>query len=157
MGTGFDMDPSSDSQGIIPRAVMYLFGQIEKIKTEAPELKADFTVQLNFVELYNEEVVDLLNQTIVRPSSAAAGSGSRPCSANASIRIHEDSSGSIYLAGVHTVCAASAHETLKVLRDGALSRSTASTNMNDTSSRSHAIFTMHVTQKRISTEFGVYI
>src|SRR5438128_142153 len=98
MGTGFEMDPSSDSQGIIPRAVMYLFSQIDKIKLESPELKADFSVQLNFVELYNEEVVDLLSQTIVRPSSATAGS--RPSSAAAPIRIHEDSSGSIYLAGV---------------------------------------------------------
>jgi len=155
MGTGFEMDPSPDTQGIIPRAVIYLFQQMENIKQEFPDSKADFTVQLNFVELYNEEVVDLLGQTSARPSSAVGGS--RPSSANAPIRIHEDATGSIYLAGVHTLTTASAHETLKVLRDGALSRTTASTNMNDTSSRSHAIFTMHVIQKRISTELGVTV
>jgi len=158
MGTGFEIDPSPDTQGIIPRAVAYLFMQMENIKTEAPELKADFKVEVNFVELYNEEVVDLLGQSggTGRPSSAAALS--RPGSANATgglIRIHEDSNGSIYVVGVKTVSVESCHETLKLLKDGALSRTTASTNMNDTSSRSHAIFTMHVTQKRISNEFGV--
>jgi hypothetical protein len=145
MGTGFEYDPSVEAQGIIPRAVTYLFSQIDQLRKE------DFEIKVNFVELYNEEVVDLLSQTSMRPSSAV----SRPGSASASIRIHEDSTGSIYLVGVQAVAVSSCHETLTILREGALSRTTASTNMNDTSSRSHAIFTINITQTKVSNQFGV--
>lgn len=40
-------------------------------------------------------------------------------------------------------------KTLKCLKDGTLCRSTASTNMNSASSRSHAIFTLHIKQQRL--------
>lgn len=40
-------------------------------------------------------------------------------------------------------------QTLNCLQQGALSRTTASTNMNAQSSRSHAIFTIHVKQQRV--------
>lgn len=77
--------------------------------------------------------------------------GAPPMSAS-TVRIHEDASGGIYLVGVGAQIVSSADETLKCLRLGALGRTTASTNMNDQSSRSHAIFTMHIEQTRITTE-----
>ena len=40
-------------------------------------------------------------------------------------------------------------QTIQCLQTGAMSRSTASTNMNATSSRSHAIFTLHIKQHRV--------
>ena len=43
----------------------------------------------------------------------------------------------------------SVFQTLNCLQQGALSRTTASTNMNAQSSRSHAIFTIHVKQQRV--------
>ena len=66
-----------------------------------------------------------------------------------SIKIHEDPTGGIYLVGIGSKSVTSADETMKCLRNGALSRTTASTNMNDQSSRSHAIFTLHIKQQRI--------
>jgi len=68
---------------------------------------------------------------------------------NNGIKIHEDSSGSIYMVGVGTKAVSGADATMECLRSGALSRTTAATNMNDTSSRSHAIFTLHITQTRV--------
>lgn len=64
-------------------------------------------------------------------------------------KIHEDPYGGIQVRGVtyKTVC--SAEEALQCLRLGALSRTTASTQMNTQSSRSHAIFTLHIKQQRI--------
>lgn len=93
----------------------YLFSQIEKLRKEKSQDRVDFTVQLNFVELYNEDVVDLLNQSSMRPSSAVP---SRPGSANGPIKIHEDTNGSIYLVGVQTVNVSTCHETLSILREG---------------------------------------
>lgn len=64
------------------------------------------------------------------------------------IKIHEDHHGNIYMTGVTSCSVNSSDETMNVLRNGALARTTAKTNMNAQSSRSHAIFSMHITQQR---------
>lgn len=65
------------------------------------------------------------------------------------IRIHEDSTGGIYTVGVTTRTVNTESEMMQCLKLGALSRTTASTQMNVQSSRSHAIFTIHVCQTRM--------
>lgn len=47
------------------------------------------------------------------------------------------------------VCSSSPRQTLANLHRGALNRTVGSTNMNAQSSRSHAIFTLHVKQERV--------
>ncbi|KAG9332371.1 hypothetical protein JZ751_015014 [Albula glossodonta] len=61
----------------------------------------------------------------------------------------EDASGSIYTTGVTSQLVSSEEELLQCLKRGALSRTTASTQMNAQSSRSHAIFTIHLCQMRL--------
>jgi len=53
------------------------------------------------------------------------------------------------MVGVGTKPVVNAYEAMECLRTGALARTTAATNMNDTSSRSHAIFTLHIQQRRM--------
>ncbi|KXJ16022.1 Kinesin-like protein KIF21B [Exaiptasia diaphana] len=65
------------------------------------------------------------------------------------MEIHEDTNGNIYCMGVTLKSVKSGLDTLNCLQQGALSRTTASTNMNTHSSRSHAIFTLHVKQQRV--------
>lgn len=65
------------------------------------------------------------------------------------IKIHEYPEGGIYLVGVTTKAVQSPEEALQCLRLGALSRTTASTQMNSQSSRSHAIFTIYIKQERV--------
>lgn len=72
------------------------------------------------------------------------------------IKIHEDANHSIYVTGVTNRTVHSAEEALQCLRQGALSRTTASTQMNSQSSRSHAIFTLHIKQQSVTRlEVGV--
>lgn len=59
MGTGFDVDVTPQAEGIIPRAVRHLFAGIEELQT-GPE-NARFSVAAQFMELYNEEIIDLLD------------------------------------------------------------------------------------------------
>lgn len=66
-----------------------------------------------------------------------------------SYKIHEDPYGGIQVRGVTSKIVVSAEEALQCLRLGALSRTTASTQMNTQSSRSHAIFTLHIKQQRL--------
>lgn len=64
MGTGFDVDIDAEQVGIIPRAINHLFDGIERQvrqAKEAGEAPPQFKVSAQFLELYNEEVVDLFD------------------------------------------------------------------------------------------------
>ncbi|KAK0399620.1 hypothetical protein QR680_003139 [Steinernema hermaphroditum] len=139
MGTALDTvsNDLTPETGVIPRAIKQLFEEM-LLRVEASKDKGlpepKFNVLVQFVELYNEEIIDLLTQE-KNPQG---------------IRIHEDTTGSIALKGVSQVSVAGPLETLNTLRQGALNRTTGSTNMNQVSSRSHAIFTVFLKQERAS-------
>ncbi|XP_029350826.1 kinesin-like protein KIF21A isoform X1 [Echeneis naucrates] len=142
MGTGFDVNIGEDELGIIPRAVNHLFRGIEERRQAATEQGRpvpEFKINAQFLELYNEEVLDLFDST--RDVEARKQ--------KSNIKIHEDANGGIYTVGVTTRTVTSAAEMMQCLKLGALSRSTASTQMNVQSSRSHAIFTIHLCQVRV--------
>uniref|UniRef100_A0A3Q2P050 Kinesin-like protein KIF21B n=1 Tax=Fundulus heteroclitus TaxID=8078 RepID=A0A3Q2P050_FUNHE len=142
MGTGFDVNLSLQEQGIIPRAVHHLFEGIQSRRERAQETgiqPPEFKVSAQFLELYNEEILDLFD--------GARDPDNRSRKSN--IRIHEDANGSIYTTGVTSRLVQSEEELLQCLKLGALSRTTASTQMNAQSSRSHAIFTIYLCQMRV--------
>ncbi|XP_071188986.1 kinesin-like protein KIF21A isoform X1 [Salvelinus alpinus] len=144
MGTGFDVNISEEELGIIPRAVKHLFRGIEERRqaaTEQGKPVPEFKINAQFLELYNEEVLDLFEST-------RDMDGKRQKS---TIKIHEDANGGIYTVGVTTRTVTSEAEMMQCLKLGALSRTTASTQMNIQSSRSHAIFTIHLCQVRVCT------
>ncbi|XP_015811919.3 kinesin-like protein KIF21A isoform X3 [Nothobranchius furzeri] len=142
MGTGFDVNIGEEELGIIPRAVNHLFRGIEERRQAATEQGRpipEFKINAQFLELYNEEVLDLFDTT--RDLEARRQ--------KSNIKIHEDANGGIYTVGVTTRTVSSAVEMMQCLKLGALSRTTASTQMNVQSSRSHAIFTIHLCQVRV--------
>ncbi|XP_036814933.1 kinesin-like protein KIF21A isoform X6 [Oncorhynchus mykiss] len=142
MGTGFDVNIGEEELGIIPRAVSHLFRGIEERQQTAKEQGRpvpEFKINAQFLELYNEEVLDLFDST--RDLEARAQ--------KSHIKIHEDANGGIYTVGVTTRTVASEAEMMQCLKLGALCRTTASTQMNVQSSRSHAIFTIHLCQVRV--------
>ncbi|XP_030438212.1 kinesin-like protein KIF21A isoform X9 [Gopherus evgoodei] len=148
MGTGFDVNITEEEQGIISRAVKHLFKCIEEkkqaaIKQELPT--PEFKVNAQFLELYNEEVLDLFDTT--RDIDAK--------NKKSNIKIHEDSTGGIYTVGVTTRTVNGEAEMIQCLKLGALSRTTASTQMNVQSSRSHAIFTIHLCQTRVCSAIDI--
>lgn len=140
MGTGFDVDIHEEQLGIIPRAISHLFQGIEERRLGAREtgsVSPEFKITAQFLELYNEEVIDLFNPI---KDSYSKGKG---------YKINEDPNGSIHIKGVMTKPVLSVSDALHFLKIGALSRTTASTQMNSQSSRSHAIFTLHIKQQRL--------
>uniref|UniRef100_A0A671YXC4 Kinesin family member 21A n=1 Tax=Sparus aurata TaxID=8175 RepID=A0A671YXC4_SPAAU len=145
MGTGFDVNIGEEELGIIPRAVNHLFRGIEEriqAATEQGKPVPEFKINAQFLELYNEEVLDLFDST--RDIEARKQ--------RSNIKIHEDANGGIYTVGVTTRTVNSAAEMIQCLKLGALSRTTASTQMNVQSSRSHAIFTIHLCQVRVCSD-----
>ncbi|GMT23895.1 hypothetical protein PFISCL1PPCAC_15192 [Pristionchus fissidentatus] len=138
MGTAFDTGAVDEEDlGVIPRSINHVFRRIAELKSKADEegkIAPSFEVSVQFTELYNEEIIDLLDEEGVNAGN---------------IRIHEDSRGEIYMQGVATRIVVDTLNTLEILKGGALRRTVASTNMNEQSSRSHAIFSMLIAQKRV--------
>ncbi|KAI7862699.1 hypothetical protein BDF14DRAFT_1508941 [Spinellus fusiger] len=96
--------------------------------------KPRYTVKVSFVEIYNEELIDLLD---------ASPPGEAP-----PVSIREDSKGQIYWTGVKEVVVHSTDDVLFYLEQGTQSRATGSTDMNEKSSRSHAIFSVSLKQEK---------
>lgn len=122
----------SENAGIIPRTLVDLFKQLEK--------NPEFSVKISFIELYNEELRDLL---------VANETGERK------VRIYEEpSKKSIVVQGMEEIFIKSATEGMKVLADGSYKRQVAATQCNDLSSRSHTVFTITVHMKEIDPISG---
>ena len=120
MGTGFEMGGAkgSLSVGIIPRAIRHLFNGIQKRQDEAKENGTkvpEFKVSAQFMELYNEEIIDLFDNNA---SQVKAGKKS-------GVRIHEDANGNIYTVGITSRVVMSEEDTLTCLKSGAFNRCTA--------------------------------
>jgi hypothetical protein len=120
-------DPKSDlHKGIIPRLVEAIFQGIEDADSGI-----EFTVKLSYVEIYSERVRDLLT---------ARNSGSD------NLKIREGTHGGVYIEGVTETYVNSVEQILSLMDDGQRNRAVASTNMNETSSRSHSVFILTLGQ-----------
>ncbi|KAK5831873.1 kinesin-like protein KIN-4A isoform X2 [Gossypium arboreum] len=141
MGTGFK---DGCQTGIIPQVMNALFGKIESLKHQI-----EFQLHVSFIEILKEEVRDLLDPTSLNKSDAASpNTGKVHVPGKPPIQIRESSNGVITLAGSTEVSVSTLKEMAACLEQGSLSRATGSTNMNNQSSRSHAIFTITLEQMR---------
>ncbi|KAJ2656276.1 hypothetical protein IWW48_005106 [Coemansia sp. RSA 1200] len=140
MGTGLAVsDSNMDMQGVVPHAIREIWQHL----TEKSAKHGGFTysVDVSFLELYNEDLIDLLNPRMASSGSNGSGGSARGPT------IREDSRGNMVLVGVERKAANCEADITGYLHQGALSRTTASTDMNRTSSRSHAIFTIYLRQQ----------
>ncbi|CAK9270323.1 unnamed protein product [Sphagnum jensenii] len=128
MGCGNSMSLLEEELGILPRAIRHLYEGVEERTNQA-----EFLIKCAFVEIYNEEIKDLLH----------------PDTPSKSISIREDANGDIILAGVKEEVVTSFENMIRCLEHGSVFRTTGSTLMNQQSSRSHAIFTIIVEQRSL--------
>ncbi|KAH0680419.1 hypothetical protein KY284_021504 [Solanum tuberosum] len=143
MGTGFK---DGFQTGLIPHVMNSLFNKIETSKNQA-----EFQLHVSFIEIHKEEVQDLLDSVSVNKSETANGhNGKVNIPGKPPIQIRESSNGVITLAGSTERSVRTLKEMADCLEQGSLSRATGSTNMNNQSSRSHAIFTITMEQMRKS-------
>ncbi|RDX80696.1 Kinesin-like protein KIN-4A, partial [Mucuna pruriens] len=141
MGTGFK---DGCQTGIVPQVMNVLFSKIGTLKHQI-----DFQLHVSFIEILKEEVRDLLDPSSMSKSETANGhAGKMTSPGKPPIQIRETSNGVITLAGSTEVSVTTLKEMAACLEQGSLSRATGSTNMNNQSSRSHAIFTITLEQMR---------
>lgn len=124
----------SDEAGIIPRVLQQLFRKLEIDGDES-------CAKVSFIELYNEELRDLL--------SGDGGAG---------LKIYDDASRRGHLStvvqGMEEKHIKNAAEGIQVLQDGSLKRQVAATKCNDLSSRSHTVFTITTYVKKVNEQGG---
>lgn len=108
--------------GMIPRALAHLF---DKLRLD----KCEFAMRVSYLELYNEELCDLLSTDD-----------------NVKIRIFDDSNkkGSVIVNGLKEIPVKCKDDVYKLLSKGQERRKTAATLMNAQSSRSHTVFSILV-------------
>lgn len=141
MGTGFK---DGCHTGLIPQVMGALFNKIETLKHQT-----EFQLHVSFIEILREEVRDLLDSASESKSVVANGhAGKVAVPGKSPIQIREASNGVITLAGSTEVAVSTLQEMAACLEQGSLCRATGSTNMNNQSSRSHAIFTITLEQMR---------
>lgn len=124
----------SDNAGIIPRVLQALFAKLELEEK-------DHCVRCSFIELYNEELRDLLGTD-----------------ESTKLKIYDDNSkkghSTTMVQGMEERHILSATDGLKWLQEGSLKRQVAATKCNDLSSRSHTVFTITLYAKRQTGENG---
>lgn len=123
---------SSDRTGIIPRAIHTIFSTIQHQTIPSNQVQ----LRTSYVEIYNEDLIDLIS------------SSTAPANALPQVTIREDKDGHIIWSGLKEVKVSQASEALNLLEAGNLVRQTNSTEMNAQSSRSHAIFSINLTQRK---------
>eukprot|EP01064_Diplonema_japonicum_P019104 TRINITY_DN27805_c0_g1_i1.p1 TRINITY_DN27805_c0_g1~~TRINITY_DN27805_c0_g1_i1.p1 ORF type:complete len:788 (+),score=197.58 TRINITY_DN27805_c0_g1_i1:36-2366(+) len=123
-GKTYTMLGSPDSRGVSYILIDELFQHIEQQKELDPGTKC--TVEVSFMEIYNEQVRDLFNK------KTKAGEYSP-------VKIRQDPVKGIQVVGLITKPVCSASECAKEMERGVSERALAETKMNATSSRSHAI------------------
>ncbi|KAF5739785.1 chromosome-associated kinesin KIF4 isoform X3 [Tripterygium wilfordii] len=144
MGTNYNGEGSNG--GIIPKVMESIFKRVEKMKDST-----EYLIRISFIEIFKEEVFDLLDPNSAIQMKGEGTSVSKPAGpARVPIQIRETVNGGITLAGVTEAEVRTKEEMGSYLSRGSLSRATGSTNMNSQSSRSHAIFTITMEQKKIA-------
>ena len=156
MGSAFT--PGGNSRGVIPRVMDTVFSKMGATQD------TDFTVRVGFVEIHTVSLtaacISNSNQACFNGDSTQPNIYALPdqeeirdlllldAHGGQAVHIREVPGGGICLAGATEKEVNSKEQMAELLSQGTLQRATASTNMNKHSSRSHAIFTITVEQRR---------
>uniref|UniRef100_A0A8C2CA71 Kinesin-like protein n=1 Tax=Cyprinus carpio TaxID=7962 RepID=A0A8C2CA71_CYPCA len=127
MGGTYTSEQENESTvGVIPRVIRRIFQEKSKCAD------CEFLLAVSYLEIYNEEILDLLCTSKDKPI----------------ISIREDPKDGIKIVGLTEKEVFTAHEMVGCLELGNSARTVGSTAMNAASSRSHAIFTISLEQRR---------
>ena len=132
------------SDGLIPRRCLDLFrpdGLFGETDCSTVVIKA------SYVELYNETIQDLLAPEGRVPLSAPSSDRKIGKEHRKRLVVRELPTSGVYIDGLTHHLVTSVEEVNQLLADGAVARAMASTRKNATSSRSHTIFTLSITQE----------
>ncbi|XP_032882635.1 stAR-related lipid transfer protein 9 isoform X1 [Amblyraja radiata] len=127
-GKTYTMMGTPAAIGLTPRICEGLFSRVDDYQ----EKPASCSIEVSFLEIYNERVRDLLKRC----------DGNKPYT----LRVREHPEKGPYVEGLSQHLVSDYKQLVQLLEEGIANRITAATHVHDASSRSHAIFTIHYTQ-----------
>nr|XP_042704844.1 kinesin-like protein KIF13B isoform X8 [Chrysemys picta bellii] len=133
-GKSYTMMGTADQPGLIPRLCSGLFERAQKEENE----EQSFKVEVSYMEIYNEKVRDLLD----------------PKGSRQSLKVREHNVFGPYVDGLSKLAVASYKDIESLMSEGNKSRTVAATNMNEESSRSHAVFKIILTHTLYDVQSG---
>ncbi|XP_074539167.1 kinesin-like protein KIF13A isoform X6 [Halichoeres trimaculatus] len=133
-GKSFSMMGNGEQPGLIPRLCCSLFERVHREENESHTFK----VEVSYMEIYNEKVRDLLD----------------PKGSRQSLKVREHKVLGPYVDGLSQLAVTSFEDIEVLMSEGNKSRTVAATNMNEESSRSHAVFSIIVTQTLYDLQSG---
>ncbi|KAI1471686.1 kinesin-domain-containing protein [Daldinia caldariorum] len=157
MGTSGPLQQGDmESMGVIPRAAMALFEKLEgssrnsnrsstsqlrtparySLQTPTPKSEKNWQLKATYVEIYNEQLRDLLVPDHLQQYERS------------NVTIREDQKGNIILTGLQQIDINSVDDLMNALNFGSTIRQTDATAINAKSSRSHAVFSLNLVQRK---------
>uniref|UniRef100_A0A671LLJ6 Kinesin family member 13A n=1 Tax=Sinocyclocheilus anshuiensis TaxID=1608454 RepID=A0A671LLJ6_9TELE len=133
-GKSFSMMGNREQPGLIPRLCCSLFERVSRDQNESQSFK----VEVSYKEIYNEKVRDLLD----------------PKGSRQSLKVREHKVLGPYVDGLSQLAVMNFEDIESLMSEGNKSRTVAATNMNEESSRSHAVFSVIVTQTLYDLQSG---
>ncbi|XP_038164494.1 kinesin-like protein KIF13B isoform X1 [Cyprinodon tularosa] len=133
-GKSYTMMGSAEQPGLIPRLCSSLFNRTVKEVRDGET----FAVEVSYLEIYNEKVRDLLD----------------PKGSRQALRVREHNVLGPYVDGLSRLAVASYKDIETLMSEGNKSRTVAATNMNEESSRSHAVFNVTLTHTLVDLQSG---
>ncbi|XP_052434844.1 kinesin-like protein KIF13A isoform X7 [Carassius gibelio] len=133
-GKSFSMMGNGEQPGLIPRLCCSLFERVSRDQNESQSFK----VEVSYMEIYNEKVRDLLD----------------PKGSRQSLKVREHKVLGPYVDGLSQLAVMGFEDIESLMSEGNKSRTVAATNMNEESSRSHAVFSVIVTQTLYDLQSG---
>ncbi|XP_058406400.1 kinesin-like protein KIF13B isoform X3 [Diceros bicornis minor] len=133
-GKSYTMMGTTDQPGLIPRLCSGLFERTQKEENE----EQSFKVEVSYMEIYNEKVRDLLD----------------PKGSRQTLKVREHNVLGPYVDGLSKLAVTSYKDIESLMSEGNKSRTVAATNMNEESSRSHAVFKITLTHTLYDVKSG---
>eukprot|EP00659_Diplonema_papillatum_P022996 gene22996-35236_t len=130
-------EQAEEGKGIIPRLCNDLFCQLDDLRSQTREQISSIKCEVSFFEIYNERVNCLLSDDV-----------------KAKLKVREHPVTGPYVEGLSTKEVSTFEDVSKLIEKGSSSRTVAETRHNLRSSRSHAVFTIIITQTIIDVDTG---
>ena len=129
-GKTHTMQGTEQSPGIVPLGITYIFDEIKR------RSQVDFLVRASYVEIYNENIKDLLNPK------------------KTDMKLHTNTKGGCFVGGVTEPMIANAQQAKDLISTGTKNRSVGQTQMNAESSRSHSLLRLVIESRDKSDASG---
>ena len=140
--------------GVIPLSIRLLFDEMkqEQLKEmSGPETNSDdqkasrYSVHCSFLQIYNEKLYDLL----------AEGGGNLNIRETKANNRSRSSKPEVFVSGLSEFRVTSAEDVMTLIEAGTRTRALRSTEMNDVSSRSHAVLQLSVESEKVGDDYSV--